>query len=132
MKIKVKIEKRQAYLIIGLIVIIAGALIVNAQAQGKPNPGHSLSEINGNLDGDGDGIIDESDRSVTAGTATLATDLNPSKTFEDNNCNTHSLGVSVINCENSDKLARSVRFSEAFLSPDLFNRALCCEIQPEN
>lgn len=46
MKLVLNIEKRYAYLVIGLLIILVGIFIVNALTPGQiPNPGHSVSEL---------------------------------------------------------------------------------------
>ena len=46
MKVTLNIEKRYAYSIIGVLILLTGIFAVNALAPGAtPNPGHSISEI---------------------------------------------------------------------------------------
>lgn len=49
MKVTINIEKRYAYTIIGLLVIISGIFAVYAQFPDAPNPGHSASEVGGGV-----------------------------------------------------------------------------------
>ena len=45
MEIKIKIEKRHAFLILSGLLVLAGAIFVFAQTQAVPNPGHDMNEI---------------------------------------------------------------------------------------
>ena len=46
MKVTINLEKRYAYIIIGLLVFSAGILLVNALTPGEiPNPGHNIQRI---------------------------------------------------------------------------------------
>jgi len=47
MKLVLNIEKKYAYLIIGLLIILTGVLIVNASIPATPNPGHDVYSVAG-------------------------------------------------------------------------------------
>ncbi|MEK6899237.1 MAG: hypothetical protein AABW79_04030 [Nanoarchaeota archaeon] len=55
MKIEVNIEKKYVFLIVGILILIAGGIFVYAYTFSLgtvPNPGHSLSSIQGYFSGD--------------------------------------------------------------------------------
>jgi len=56
MKFTVNIEKRYAYTIIALLIVIAGLLFVVAQVTNTPNPGHNADQIGPGFFSEGDGI----------------------------------------------------------------------------
>jgi len=46
MKVTINLEKKYAYVIIGLLILATGILVVNALVPGvAPNPGHLISEV---------------------------------------------------------------------------------------
>lgn len=62
----IKIEKRFAYIIIGLLVLIFGFLVVNAYGGNQPSVmGHSAGEIDGVCKSDGTDCLAETDPTIT-------------------------------------------------------------------
>jgi len=45
MKLVVNIEKRYAYVILGLLIILIGVVAVNAYIYAVPNPGHGADQV---------------------------------------------------------------------------------------
>ena len=67
MKIEVNIEKRYAYIIIGVLILVFGFLVVNAYGGTQPNVmGHSVGEIDGVCRTDGTDCLAEADPTVLA------------------------------------------------------------------
>ena len=45
MKLTINIKKRYAYVIIALLIIVLGAIAINAYTNAVPNPGHGGDKI---------------------------------------------------------------------------------------
>jgi hypothetical protein len=130
MEITFEIKKKHMYLLVGVLIIMAGVFIVDAQG-GFVSPSHSLNEFGEDLDKNPtNGILDQADHATTADLADLADDLSSSQDFDVYSCddNLNVAAGEMRSCDDNEFVGGYVASSGGFGSK-VFTNIRCCNIR---